>query len=511
MRLNLTVLADALSDLAVTSLHAGNAYDLSLVRASLWHHGEDPRADTVYVVRSSDLPPVVAGRPLSLVCLGTLPDAYRQSPRVSFVELAQTEDLQTVLQTLWDTFSHLSDWDSRLTTACLTRTSIDAIAAIAWEPFENNFCCYDAQNYLLFFEHRPDDPYVAYYPDQHTYLSAEGRNELVGNADYELAFTSRVPVVMHDSSQATDSIVCNLFDGNTVFARLTLDQTQRSFLPSDFTLLWHVGTVLREVLLQWNLLRVGTSLAFDAMIEDLVERGSTFSSDHERVLGDAGWSLDDVYRCMVIVPREGVFAESSVSQGALFVQRHLENVYTSGNVQRLLVVVNAGKRRGLPEPDQELMDFLSANDYLCSISREFRGFDRVATFFKQAWETLRAGRSREGAGPVFSFDEYALDIMLSNATGGFAPTDYVIPQLHAIETYDREHDADLMRTLVTYIRGAMNVTATVSRLHVHKTTFYYRLRRIEEISGLSLDDYRTVLYLMMVFEMRDDFRSLSLA
>lgn len=511
MRLNMTILADELSGFSIIDFRVGDSYELPLTGANLWSGKGEPNEQTVYVASTDALPQLCAGKTLSLVCAGRLSEEYRTSPRVRYLELAHDVDLTLVLNAVLEVFARLSDWNVRLGTACLFRKPLDEIAHIAWEPFENNFCCYDAQNYLLFFEHKPDDPYVQYYPEQYSYLSEEGRDELVGNSDYQQVFSSQLPTVMHDASQSTDTLVHNLFDGDTVIARLTIDETQRPFRRSDFTLLWYVGHVLREILTQWNLLRVGTSLAFDAMIDDLVERGTAFTVEHEQVLADAGWALDDVYRCMTIVPREGTFDEASVSQSALFVQRHLDNTFTSGNARRLLVVVNDGRRRDLPVSDEELMSFLEANDYLCGVSREFRGFDRLRTFFKQSWETLRAGRASGADGPVFSFDEYALDLLLANSSGDFHPEDYVIPQLRALVTYDREHDSELVRTLVTYIKGAMNVTATVNRLHVHKTTFYYRLRRIEEISDLSLDDYRSVLYLMIIFETVEEFRTLSLA
>ena len=509
MRLNLTILADELAPLGIIESRLGDTYALALSGACLWH-GAATDSQTVYVCEAGKLPPLVPGQQLSLICVGQLPQEYRDSPRVFHLTFAGETNPILVLNATLAAFARLSDWNVRLTTASLSRASLDRIATIAFEPFDNNFCCYDAQNYLLFFMHRPDDPYVQYYPDRHTYLSFEEDQELRGNESYDTAMFARMPTLMPKSAYGSDSIVCNLYDRDALVARLTLDETERSFRQSDYVLLWHVGQLLKEVLTQCNLLRVGTSLAFDAMIEDLIERGTPFSAEHEQVLADAGWAIDDVYRCMTIVPREGTFAESDVSQGALFVQHHLENTYTSGNARRLLAVVNVGQRRDLPSPDQVLMNFLSNNGYLCGISREFRGFDRVRTFFKQSWETLRAGRATSGQGPVFSFDEYALDLMLANSSGDFLPEDYVIPQLHALLAYDREHESELMRTLVTHIKGGLNVTASVNRLHVHKTTFYYRLRRIEEICGLSLDDYRTVLYLMMIFETVEQFRAQSL-
>ena len=52
-----------------------------------------------------------------------------------------------------------------------------------------------------------------------------------------------------------------------------------------------------------------------------------------------------------------------------------------------------------------------------------------------------------------------------------------------------EHD-ELLRTLRTFLASRCDRAATCAALHVHRNTLVYRLRRIEEITGLALDDPR---------------------
>lgn len=511
MRLNMTILADELEGLCITDKRLGDAYALPLVGAQLWRPAAIADASTVYVTTPESLPPLQTGQHLSLVCIGMLPDKYRTSPRVDFVELPSACDPVDALNHVSAAFARLSDWNARLQAACLAHATLDEVATIAFEELDNNFCCYDSQNYMLFFVHKPDDPYAHLYPEANSYLPADEGDLIRENAAYEKVMFSRFPTLMPNSEYDTDTLVGNIFDESTLVARLTVDETQRPFKQSDYVLLWYACGIMREVILKWNLLRVGTSLALSSTIESLVEQDGAYGTEHDRALASIGWNRDDVYKVLAIVPREGRFDERNVAQIELFIQRHIENVCTSGNARRILAVINIGRRRGAPERDELIDRYLETNDLLCGMSREFRGFERIKRFYRQAWETLEAGRTAGASGPAFQFDDFALDILLSNSSGEFRPEDYVIPQLHAIATYDREHDGELMRTLVTYIKGAMNVTASINRLHVHKTTFYYRLRRIEEISGLSLEDYRTVLYLMIVFETVPEFSELSLA
>jgi len=53
----------------------------------------------------------------------------------------------------------------------------------------------------------------------------------------------------------------------------------------------------------------------------------------------------------------------------------------------------------------------------------------------------------------------------------------------------------LTTTLLTYLDHAGNSPRTAEALHIHRTSLYYRLGRIREITGADLDDGRTRLTL----------------
>jgi DNA-binding PucR family transcriptional regulator len=61
-----------------------------------------------------------------------------------------------------------------------------------------------------------------------------------------------------------------------------------------------------------------------------------------------------------------------------------------------------------------------------------------------------------------------------------------------------EHgDPDLQLTATAYLDAGGNVQQTASTLNVHRQTVYYRVRRIEEVTGLDLSrgDHRLLLHL----------------
>jgi PucR family transcriptional regulator, proline-responsive transcriptional activator len=62
--------------------------------------------------------------------------------------------------------------------------------------------------------------------------------------------------------------------------------------------------------------------------------------------------------------------------------------------------------------------------------------------------------------------------------------------------------AMLTRTLETYLDLGGDVQRTATRLHLHRTSLYYRLGRVAEVLGADLDDGLTRLNLHLALKSR---------
>ncbi|HYJ74788.1 MAG TPA: helix-turn-helix domain-containing protein [Kineosporiaceae bacterium] len=74
-------------------------------------------------------------------------------------------------------------------------------------------------------------------------------------------------------------------------------------------------------------------------------------------------------------------------------------------------------------------------------------------------------------------------------------------ELRRVLAVDR--DGELTRTLRAYLDAAGNGPAAADTLHIHRTTLYYRLRRVAQLTGLDLDDGRTRLALHLGLTLLD--------
>lgn len=67
-------------------------------------------------------------------------------------------------------------------------------------------------------------------------------------------------------------------------------------------------------------------------------------------------------------------------------------------------------------------------------------------------------------------------------------------------TYDRERASDLVASLRAFLEHNRSWQRTAEKLHIHKQTLHYRMRRVEEITGRRLDTTADVSVLWLAFE-----------
>lgn len=74
--------------------------------------------------------------------------------------------------------------------------------------------------------------------------------------------------------------------------------------------------------------------------------------------------------------------------------------------------------------------------------------------------------------------------------------------LEDLDRFDKAQKNDLMETLETYIAHRCDLKRTADALFVHKNTLRYRLKKIEEILEINIEDFNDILSLMLAFKIK---------
>jgi purine catabolism regulator len=104
---------------------------------------------------------------------------------------------------------------------------------------------------------------------------------------------------------------------------------------------------------------------------------------------------------------------------------------------------------------------------------------------------------------VIGFGNLGLYRLLYALQGHAELRDFYDDQVRSLLDYDRRTGAGLMLTLEAFFRCHGSPTEMASLLHLHRNTVLYRLRRIEEIGRLRLDDPEVRLNLHLCLRVRE--------
>ena len=75
--------------------------------------------------------------------------------------------------------------------------------------------------------------------------------------------------------------------------------------------------------------------------------------------------------------------------------------------------------------------------------------------------------------------------------------------LGPLEAYAERRSSDLLETLAAFLDSGLDRRKAAEALHVHTNTLQYRLGRIEELTGLSLDDPRDLTTFVLALSVRE--------
>ncbi|WP_269802681.1 PucR family transcriptional regulator [Actinocorallia populi] len=100
--------------------------------------------------------------------------------------------------------------------------------------------------------------------------------------------------------------------------------------------------------------------------------------------------------------------------------------------------------------------------------------------WREAWTAFRAARAEPRLGPVARWGELGAYRLIASLPPAPSADPVLLPLLDAART-------DLLHSAETYLDHAGHVQRAAAALSVHRQTLYYRLSRIEALTGLDLE------------------------
>jgi len=124
----------------------------------------------------------------------------------------------------------------------------------------------------------------------------------------------------------------------------------------------------------------------------------------------------------------------------------------------------------------------------------------IARSYGQARRTIDAVVRLGRQGQSVAFEDLGIHRLLLQVPDLAELKSFAAEILGELDRQDPQRGAELLATLACYFRENNSPQRTAQSLHVHPNTVAYRIRRVQEITGLKLDTYRDRLMAQVAIE-----------
>jgi sugar diacid utilization regulator len=323
-------------------------------------------------------------------------------------------------------------------------------------------------------------------------------------------------------------IVAPIMVGDEVPSYLiTIDPADNLF-GEDMSLLVteHAATICGVILGRERVVAAAARRVRDDLVEGLLLGRGRDQSDTSRWAAHLGYDPDRDHNVMAIAFDLPAAAATSHTDTAAQRQRIWESIehfvatrapdaIVSARESEVVIVTAAPEDQGPGVPAAldarrlasaclaRLAELFPSAKVVIGIGGTCRDPREVARSYAQAQRTTATLKRLGRAGTVSAFGDLGILRLLLQVPDLAELRSFAADVLGKLSMHEQEHKSEYLTTLACYFRENNSPQRASRILHVHPNTVAYRVKRIEEITGLRLDNYTDRLIAQVALEILD--------
>lgn len=146
----------------------------------------------------------------------------------------------------------------------------------------------------------------------------------------------------------------------------------------------------------------------------------------------------------------------------------------------------------------KLLPLLESSRYYGTAGQPFAMSDSFYQNYK--FTALASEYCKKEVGHIYSADNYTLPYLMAEMKQKISPK-LMHPVLKKLKDYDEKHGTDFYDTMYVYLKNERSPLASAKELNLHRNTLAYRLKRLQELFQIDLDDPKVRFHLLVSFEL----------
>lgn len=284
---------------------------------------------------------------------------------------------------------------------------------------------------------------------------------------------------------------CSIRIRTNVAGYVCMLEKKRKFTKRDGEFLEVLAQMLSVEMQKSSFFAEKSGLKYEYFLTDLVEGNYVNPEDIHQRMAQLGYQ-GGRYHWILLLAFEDIYDghlhnEYLINQLTTIVSGGLAMFYR-GNI---CVLVSSDERRGMDAGEQfKMQEFVALNRMIMAVSYGYDKLNETPAYYDQAEQLLKYGKSRNMQGKIILFEDYCLETVIWSHYKSVRRQTFIHPDLKYLKDYDEKNHTDYLNTLYTYLECNRNAVAAAGKLHIHKSSFFYRFNKICELLEMDAGDCR---------------------
>lgn len=332
---------------------------------------------------------------------------------------------------------------------------------------------------------------------------------------------TRRAIRMPDVDEAAPVIVAPILVGDEVPAYvMTLDDGAPD-TSDDLRLLLteHAATICGVILGRERVVAAAATRVRYDLVEGLLSGKGSDAEELLRWARHLGYDHRRDHRVLAVVLDDSAGAADQVEldrRVAAAVERffttHAPDAITAVRGREVTVVMADSPEGTPPRPRvaraaqlclERLRELFPGSTVTVGIGGTCRSPGDISRSYDEARRTIDAARRMGRGGTAIVFDDLGIHRLLLQVANPAQLREFAREVFGSLAAQARGNAAEYLSTLGCYFRANNSPQRASKTLHVHPNTVTYRIRRVEEMTGLDLGNYRDRLMAEVALEILD--------
>lgn len=484
----------------------GEPEKLPHLKGAVWYRkgGAEKASDLIYVGYAEDMEEEPEEKFHGICLSGN--QAPRKQGRRNRIYLFGNEVLPDVFNEVQNLFFYYQEWEEELHKALMKNAGIRELCALSSGIFDNMIQVYDRNLFLLAAANEgKGSPEWEY--DKATgkrTLSMEIINDFKMDKQFKETMSTKGPQIYEGSAISGRVLYINFWEEGQYEGRLCISEMNRTLTKTDEAMAACLAEYIQSALRWQNYFPQQKSRILESLFLKLLDEKIVDENVFIRRLGEYEWERKDEYFCILIKMDERDFEISAGLATCHKLEMQFPFAFAFIYQEGILMLVNKTRL------DMEIHEFYSSfalflreGIFKAGISRISKDFFQIREYYEQGTIALEVGQKTDPMFWYYKFEDYVVPYLLVKGMKGYPARIFYPEGLIRIFSYDESHHTDLAGTLRVYLECNMNIAHASEKLYIHRSTFLYRIERIQKITNMDIQNPEIRFWLLISYHLLD--------